>query len=180
MKRLTLLRHAKSGYGDRDQRDFDRVLNARGERAAIAIGRHLRARGDRFDRVVASDAARVAQTVALVERGYGQPLGTVWERRIYLASATQLLELIQAQADDAATLMLAGHNPGLEDLVLTLVPDDPADTLRAAVYDKLPTGSLATLEFEIDHWRDARTARLAAFTRPRDIDPELGPDPDDD
>lgn len=180
MKRLTLLRHAKSGYGDRDQRDFDRVLNARGERAAVAIGRALKAEGARFDRVIASDAARVTATIELVERGLGAPLAAIWERRVYLASAATLLDIVQTQPDAADHILLAGHNPGLEDLVLMLVPDHADDALRAAVYEKLPTGSRVELAFDIDHWAAADTARITRFTRPRDLDPELGPDDDTD
>ncbi len=180
MKRLTLLRHAKSGFGDRDQRDFDRVLNARGERAAVAIGRALKAEGALFDRVIASDAARVAGTIALVERGLGAPLDPIWERRVYLASAATLLEIVQAQPDTADHVLLAGHNPGLEDLVLILVPERADDALRAAVYEKLPTGSRVELEFDVDDWAAADTARITRFSRPRDLDPELGPDEDTD
>lgn len=180
MKRLTLLRHAKSGYGDRDQRDFDRTLNPRGERAALTLGRALRDEGARFDRVVASDATRVAATVALVERALGTPLSPVWERRIYLASASTLLDIVQAQPDTADHVLLAGHNPGLEDLVLMLVPDHADDALRAAVYDKLPTGALIELMFDVDHWASAEVARITRFTRPRDLDPSLGPDADSD
>ena len=180
MKRLTLLRHAKSGYGDRDQRDFDRGLNARGERAALTLGRALKAEGATFDRVIASDAVRVAATIALVERGLGASLGAIWERRIYLASAATLLELVQALPDSVDHVLLAGHNPGLEDLVLTLVPDRADDELRAAVYEKLPTGSRVELAFDVDHWADAEVAQITRFTRPRDLDPELGPDADSD
>lgn len=180
MKRLTLLRHAKSGYGDRDQRDFDRTLNARGERAAVALGRALKAEGAHFDRVIASDAVRVAATIALVERGRGASLGALWDRRIYLASASTLLELVQAQPDSAQHVLLAGHNPGLEDLALMLVPDHADDALRAAVYEKLPTGSRVELAFDIDHWAAADVARIVRFTRPRDLDPSLGPDEDTD
>ena len=81
------------------------------------------------------------------------------------------------EADDAhATLLLVGHNPGLEDLVLLLVPD-AAVGLRDAVEEKYPTASVAVLRFDVDHWADVREngAELVSFTRPRDLDPSLGP-----
>ncbi|MBY0521616.1 MAG: histidine phosphatase family protein, partial [Sphingomonas sp.] len=117
---------------------------------------------------------------ALVERGRGASLGALWDRRIYLASASTLLELVQAQPDSAQHVLLAGHNPGLEDLALMLVPDHADDALRAAVYEKLPTGSRVELAFDIDHWAAADVARIVRFTRPRDLDPSLGPDEDTD
>src|ERR687885_612701 len=99
MKTLTLLRHAKSGWDDPVQRDFDRPLNAKGRRAAQTIGRHLRAQGCRFDHVIASPAARVQQTLAEVGDGYGEALAPHWDRRIYLASAATLLDLVRELPD---------------------------------------------------------------------------------
>ena len=180
MKKLTLMRHAKSGYGDRAERDFDRVLNARGERAALAIGRGMRRERAQFDRVIASDAARVTGTVAMVERGFGTPLGTVWDRRLYLATAQALLDIIHAQPAIVDHLLLVGHNPGLEDLVLMLVPESADDAIRAAIYEKLPTGSVVELVVEVDDWAAVTTARLLRFTRPVDLDPELAPDTEGD
>lgn len=180
MKRLTLLRHAKSGAGDHQQRDFDRAINAKGERAARLVGRHLKSVEARFDDVVASDAVRVVQTLAEVEAGFGRPLGTRWERRIYLASAVTLLDLIQSLPDHVESVLMAGHNPGLEDLILLLVPEDADNPLRAEVETKFPTASMAELDCDIDSWRDldAGGARLISFVRPRDLDPTLGPEAD--
>jgi phosphohistidine phosphatase len=177
MKTLTLLRHAKSGWDDAVQRDFDRPLNAKGRRAAQAVGRHMRREGLGFDAVIASPALRVEQTLDEVRAGYGGELTPAWDRRVYLASASTLLDLVR-EADDAhATLLLVGHNPGLEDLVLLLVPD-AARGLRGEVEEKYPTASLAELSLPIDRWADAAAggATLTRFVRPRDLDPGLGPD----
>ncbi|MBX9795419.1 histidine phosphatase family protein [Sphingomonas sp.] len=180
MKHLFLLRHAKSGWDDPQARDFDRRLNARGTRGAVTMGRYLKAERLRFDHVLASDAARVTETITGVEQGYGAPLHAVWERRIYLASASALIDLVNALPDSAGSALMVGHNPGLEDLVLQLVPDDAADAARAAVYDKFPTAALAEITFDIDRWDQVArgTGRLARFIRPRDLDPALGPDAD--
>ncbi|WP_425229063.1 SixA phosphatase family protein [Sphingomonas sp.] len=179
MKTLTLLRHAKSGWDDTVQRDFDRPLNGKGRRAAQAVGRHLRAEELRFDQVVASPAVRVKQTLDEVRSGYGGDLNPQWDRRIYLASAATLLDVIREADEGCTTLLLAGHNPGLEDLVLLLVPDAEAG-LRDSVEEKYPTASVAELRFPVQRWRDAREggATLARFVRPRDLDPTLGPDLD--
>lgn len=180
MKTLTLLRHAKSGWNDPVARDFDRPLNPKGQRAAQLIGRYLREQGLRFDRVIASPAVRVVETLAHVSDGYGQAIEPEWERRVYLASSATLLDLVNALPDDADHVLMAGHNPGLEDLVLTLVPEHADDALRAEAEAKFPTATIAEMQFDTDHWRDvaAETAVLTRFVRPRDLDPALGPDAD--
>jgi phosphohistidine phosphatase len=176
MKKLTLLRHAKSGDDGLAARDIDRRLNPKGRRAARAVGRHLRDTAARFDAVVASPAVRVAETVEDVSAGYGRDLDPVWDRRIYLASAPELIDLIREQPATTESLLLIGHNPGLEDLVLTLVP--ATDGKRGAVEEKYPTATLAEIDLDIQDWAELGPAKgaLARFVRPRDLDPELGPD----
>lgn len=174
MKTLTLLRHAKSDWDDPALRDFDRPLNAKGARAAVTMGRHMRALGLTFDHVLASPAARVEQTLAQVAGGYGAPLNPQWDRRIYLASASTLLELLQALPEGAERVLLVGHNPGLEELVLLLVPEGP---IRNQVEIKFPTATLAEIGIA-GSWADVAQGggTLLRFLRPRDLDPALGPD----
>src|SRR3546814_4028225 len=83
-----------------------------------------------FDQVTASPAARVKETLESVETGYGAPLEPHFDRRIYLASAETLLDVIHDTPDNADTLLLVGHNPGLEELVLLLVHDREEDGER--------------------------------------------------
>ncbi len=177
MKTLTLLRHAKSSWDDMAMRDFDRPLNARGRRAARTVGREMRRLGLSFDQVLASPAARVVETLRDVEEGYGRELGTRFDRRIYLASAELLLEIAQGADGAASSLLLVGHNPGLETLALLLTSDG---SLRAEVATKYPTGTLAEMTFPIDDWAQLErgAGTLSRFIRPRDLDPELGPDED--
>ena len=179
MKTLTLLRHAKSGWDDPVTRDFDRPLNAKGKRAAQTVGRHLRELGLAFDHVVASPAIRVGETLDAVVAGYGRKLAPVWERRIYLASAATLLDVIHELPAGADRVLLVGHNPGLEDLVLMLVPE-AADGLRGLVEEKYPTATLAELTLAVDGWDGAAAgaAALTRYIRPRDLDATLGPDED--
>lgn len=179
MKTLTLLRHAKSGWDDPVSRDFDRPLNAKGKRAAQAVGRHMRELGLAFDHVVASPAIRVGETLDAIEAGYGRKIAPVWERRIYLASAATLLDVVHDLPGEAERVLLVGHNPGLEDLVLMLVPDGSGD-LRALVEQKYPTATLAEMTLDIAAWDAATTggATLTRYVRPRDLDPTLGPDED--
>jgi phosphohistidine phosphatase len=166
MKTLSLLRHAKSSWGDAALADFDRPLNARGVKAARAMGAELSRLGIGFDRVIASPAARVVGTIAELAEG-GCALAPDYDRRIYLASTRQLLEIVRA-ADDADRLLLIGHNPGMAELALLLSRAGP---LREEVSGKYPTGALAELSFEIESWRDLApgAGRLARFIRPRDL-----------
>ena len=179
MKTLTLLRHAKSGWDDPVARDFDRPLNPKGRRAAAAMGREMKTLGLAFDRVIASPAVRVEETIAEVETGYAGALAPEWDRRLYLASAAGMLDVARETDDAVASLLLVGHNPGLEDLVLLLVPDRPGG-LRDSVEEKYPTATLVEMTFDTDRWADvaAGGATLTRFIRPRDLDPALGPDAD--
>lgn len=186
MKTLTLLRHAKSGWDDPVARDFDRALNARGKRGAAQIGQYLADHGLVFDHVLASPAVRVVETIDHVSSRYDLPVAPAWERRIYLASAATLIDLVAGLPDSVGRVLLVGHNPGLEDLVLMLVPaDTDAATdgarLREEVEIKFPTASLAELQFDCAAWADmgSTPATLTRFVRPRDLDPTLGPDDTD-
>ena len=176
MKTLTLLRHAKSSWDDPVARDFDRALNSKGQRAATAVGRFLKSEGLEFDHVVASPAVRVVETLEQVGQGYGSDLAPAWDQRIYLASTATLLDVVHELPDAADHVLLAGHNPGLEELALLLTPCGGAD--RKNVEMKFPTASLAELRFDIADWSDvtAASGELIRFTRPRDLDPSLGPD----
>jgi phosphohistidine phosphatase len=177
MKTLTLLRHAKSSWDDPVTRDFDRPLNARGRRAARAVGREMRARGLVFDRVLASPAIRVVETLKDVGDGYGHSFAPEYDRRVYLATAEALLELVHQTEDDTADLLIVGHNPGLERLALLLSRDG---ALRSEIEVKYPTATLTQITFPVDRWSEVGegSGTIARFTRPRDLDPELGPDED--
>ena len=130
-------------------------------------------------RILASPAVRVVETVGVVAAGYGAPIDPAWDRRVYLASSAMLLDVVRETPGDAGRLLLVGHNPGLEDLVLLLVPHG-GGALREEVEEKYPTATLAELTFDIDDWADAAPGRatLTRFVRPRDVDAALGPGTD--
>ncbi len=176
MKSLTLLRHAKSGWDDPVIRDFDRPLNARGCRAARTVGEEMKAQGLAFDLVIASPARRVSETLREIAGGYGA-LDANYDQRLYLASAATLLDVVRHAPDSVDRLMLVGHNPGMEELALRLALRD-RDALRREIEIKYPTGTVAEIELPVGHWNDVKegTGRIVRFIRPRDLDPELGPD----
>ncbi len=178
MKKLSLLRHAKSSWDDPVERDFDRPLNGRGHRAARRMGEWLKDNALVFDHVIASPALRIRQTLEGVEAGLDARLKPVFDKRIYMASAASLFELVQETPDDVGHLLLIGHNPGLEDLLL-LATEGDMSTLRGEAETKYPTATFATIELPIAGWAGAEeriAGRLTAFVRPRDLDPSLGPD----
>ncbi len=177
MKVLTLLRHAKSGWDDPVARDFDRPLNKRGRRAAVTVGREMRAEGMAFDAVIASPAARVVETLQDVGDGYGRALDAVHDPDLYLASPAVLLDRVQHMDDRVERLLVVGHNPGLEQLAMMLAGSDRSGRL-ADLEHKYPTATVAVIEFDVERWADVRKGggTLTRFIRPRDLDPELGPD----
>ena len=168
MKTLTLLRHAKSGWDNPALSDFERPLNARGRSAARAMGRALRALGLGWDHILASPAARVTETILGLEESYG-PLAPVYDEAVYLASPDTLLALIRATDDAHASLLIVGHNPGLERLALLLSRGGP---LHDALALKYPTGALAEIALPVDHWQGVAESAgtLSRFLRPSDLD----------
>lgn len=177
MKTLTLLRHAKSAWDDPVARDFDRPLNQRGRRAARTVGREMRAQGLVFDEVVASPAVRVMETLADLADGYGRSLEARFDQRIYLATKETLLDIVHEAEEGAQRLLIVGHNPGLEMLAMLLTS---GGGLRAELAIKYPTATVAEISLPVARWRDVGegSGTLARFIRPRDLDPELGPDED--
>ncbi len=177
MKILTLLRHAKSSWDDPAARDFDRPLNKRGRRAAHAIGRALRQEGMEFDAIIASPALRVVETLRDVAETYGRELRPSEDQDLYLASPAVLLERVQRVDDEVERLLVVGHNPGLEQFALMLSGSGEQDLIEA-IEDKYPTGTVAVIRFEVGRWAEVKEGggTLVRFIRPRDLDPELGPE----
>jgi phosphohistidine phosphatase len=168
VKRLYLLRHAKSSWKDTSLPDRDRPLAARGRRAAKAIARHLREQGIEPELVLCSTARRARETLDRIEPAFGKPVIRV-EDDLYAASADALLERLRSVPDTVESVMLIGHNPGLQELALTLARR--SDTVRE-LEAKYPTAALATLMVPVESWQelDGETAELVALVRPRDLE----------
>ncbi|SIN61688.1 phosphohistidine phosphatase [Parasphingorhabdus marina DSM 22363] len=177
MKKLFLLRHAKSSWDDQVARDFDRPLNDKGKRAAATIGTFVKRENLTFDLVLASPAVRVIETLEHFEEACGLAIEPQWDRRIYLASSVTLIDVLRGANDEAESVLMVGHNPGLEDLVFDLVPDDGSSAARDEVETKYPTAAFAELSLAVEKWEDVadNCGSLDRFTRPRDLDPSLGP-----
>ena len=168
VKRVYLLRHAKSSWKESGVPDHDRPLARRGRRAAKAIARHLREQGIEPELVLCSTARRARETLERIEPALGTPV-VRFEPELYGASAGALLDRLHAVPEAVRSVMLIGHNPALQLLALDLARQAPG--LRE-LEAKFPTAGLATLEFPGASWSalDRGSAELTAFVRPRELE----------
>lgn len=166
MRRLLLLRHAKSDWSA-GAPDLDRPLNARGRRAAPRMGAYLAAEGLRPEHVMVSPARRTLETWERMRDAFpGIEPETV--SSIYEAPAARLLDAVRSAPDTAASLLLVGHNPGLESLAAFLVGSG-SSRARAAIGERFPTAALAVIAFEVATWSGIGEAggRLERFETPK-------------
>ena len=169
-RRLVLLRHAKSAWPP-EAVDHDRPLAPRGRRAAPLAGRWLREAGCLPDLVLCSTARRARQTWELAAAQLPGPPPARFDDRIYAAPATGLLTVVRDAAGQAGTLLVVGHHPGLQDLVLTLADPGSGDgSALDRARAKFPTAAVAVLELSTP-WPALQPgqARLTAFVTPRDL-----------
>ena len=170
MKTLFVLRHAKAERDSGTGKDFDRPLAKRGWHDAEAIGREMRARDLEPDMVVSSPAKRAAETVESLARGFG-PLQPHYEPRIYDASVDQLIDVVRGADDGAQRMLLVGHNPGLESLILLLSGEGHRD-YRSRIADGFPTAAIAAIELPVEQWRDVspRSGRVVELILAKELD----------
>lgn len=135
------------------------------------MGRHILARELRPSLALVSPSARTRETIALAMAQWPAPAPLQIQRAIYLADAPALLDVLREAPDEARTLMLVGHNPGLADLALNLTAGgDPRARMR--MMEGFPTCSLAVLEVPVAHWMELtfHSARLKDFVTPAGLD----------
>lgn len=161
MKRLTLVRHAKSSWKDAALADIDRPLNGRGKRDALLMGGRLAALGIRPDIILASPARRARQTARRIAGAIPDADGRIlFDPALYEADATVLLARVRALDETWQHVMLIGHNPGLSEF---------ADLLTASGIDNIPTCGLLVADFDIDCWGDVMPGigKTTVYTTPR-------------
>jgi phosphohistidine phosphatase len=168
-KRLYLLRHAKSSWDDPGVEDHDRPLNPRGRDAARRLATHFRISGIRPDLVLCSSAARAVETLAPISEAVGLHERTRIDTGIYGASAGQLLERLRELDDRVGSVLVIGHNPGLQELAIGLAADDRQTLLR--LWGKFPTGTLVEVVSDGATWRDLspQTAHFVRMIVPGDL-----------
>jgi phosphohistidine phosphatase len=163
MKTLLLLRHAKSSWDEPGLDDHDRPLNARGERDAPRMGLLIRSEGLIPDLVLSSDALRARLTAEAVAAAAEYQGTILLDGRLYHANPVAIVSVIRDVMDSQpATVMIVGHNPGLEELLARLTGET----------EEMPTATLARIALPIDRWSDLETATRGALVgmwRPRDL-----------
>ncbi len=168
-KRLFVLRHAKSSWDDPGLDDHERPLAPRGRRAVKVLGQHLRHNGIHPALVLCSSSRRTRETLEGVSPG-GE---TLIEPELYDASAQDVIDRLRRVPEDVESVMVIGHNPAVQMVVLRLTIDGTSVTDGsdlAAIQQKFPTGALATLAFDCA-WGELAPgcAHLADYVRPKAI-----------
>ena len=171
MRRLMLLRHAKTEHNAPSGRDQDRRLDERGRTDAAQVGGWIGRHPPFPDVVLVSPAIRARQTWEIAweaMKNLSPEPQVELLPELYGADPSQLLQTVHASSCDPKILMLVGHNPGMHELALTLAGSgDPPG--RNALTDNLPTSGLAVFDFKIDDWTDVafRRGHLVLFVSPR-------------
>ena len=164
MKTLLVLRHAKSSWDEAGLDDHERPLNERGERDAPRVGQLVRELQLLPDLIISSDATRARLTAEAMADAAGYEGTILLERRLYHASPTEIVNLLHTVVEsELETVMIVGHNPGLEELVTKLT----------GAREDMPTAALARIELPIERWADLTASTrgdLVDVWRPRDLD----------
>ncbi|MDH3236205.1 MAG: histidine phosphatase family protein [Alphaproteobacteria bacterium] len=168
MKQLFLLRHAKSDWGDPGLDDFDRPLAPRGIRATKRLARHITKQKYSFDLVLCSAARRAKETWDRIASEIGSDTPVTYDRELYLAGEGSFMTQLRGLDDDARSVVLVAHNPDIAAFADKLCHDGQPDALRL-LSAKYPTGGLAAIRLDCDHWADLRGGRgyLESFVVPR-------------
>ncbi len=167
MRRLMLLRHAKTERAEPGARDRDRKLTKRGRADAETIGAYMARHGLVPDLTLVSPATRAQETWKLVAAAFAKAPKSADEDRIYNAGADKLLALI-GESGRERSLLLIGHNPGFHDLAVSLIASGDI-AARERVNEKLPTAGLVIVDLALDDWAmlHPHSGRLERFVSPR-------------
>ncbi len=148
MKRLYLIRHAKSSWDHPELADYDRPLNDRGKKDAPFMGKLLAEEGHIPDVLLSSPAKRALGTAKRIAQELGFRKKDIRQNiRLYHADESQLLQAVQAQDDAAGSVMLFGHNPGLTEFATLLCNYE---------FSNIPTCGVVCLEVQTDTWKNVR------------------------
>lgn len=171
MPRLLLLRHSKSVRPGGAIDDFDRPLNERGRLAAPLVARHLVALGLAPQKILCSSSRRTRETLLPLLRAFDEDIELRLTRDLYLAEEDRVIDQIRAHGNGSRTLLVIGHDPGLQHAALTLIgAGNPS--LIEDLEAKFPTSGLAVIDFPAGKWVDVepKTGRLVAFLHPRQME----------
>jgi len=167
MRRLMLLRHAKTERAEPGTRDRDRKLTKRGRADAPVIGAYMAHHGLVPDLALVSPVTRAQETWALIAPAFAKTPRVMRDERIYNVSPERLISVI-GETRGARSLLVVGHNPSLHDVAVQLIAAGDVEA-REHVSEKLPTSGLVVIDFSIDDWSKlhSRSGRLEHFVTPR-------------
>lgn len=154
MKTLYLLRHGKSDWESDFNSDHERGLAKRGIESTKRVGQYLLDYGFSVDLCLCSDAVRCRKTWELLLGMENFADETSYKKEIYEASSDKLFEIIKNTNDETESLLVLGHNPGLEELAEYLVLGDNLDELHNSLFAKFPTAAFLGLSLSVDSWHD--------------------------
>ncbi len=159
MKKLYIIRHAKSNWNDSGLSDFERPLNKRGEKDAPFMAKKLKEKGVSADIIISSPAIRAKTTAVIIAKELLLSKKIVYDENIYEASSDILFEIIKNIDNTHNSAILFGHNPGLNMLMDSLVN----------VYDNIPTCGVVEIEFKCEKWSEisALNSKLISFNYPK-------------
>jgi phosphohistidine phosphatase len=167
MRRLLLLRHAKAERLQPGGRDHDRVLSERGRADAKKLGLYLARHAFVPDQAVVSAAARTRETWTLLAAAFAKSPPVSFEDRIYEATPQNILQVVKDTGPQIGTLLVVGHNPGLQELAAMLIASGDIDA-RERLGEDFPTSALAAISFAAEDWSGvhSRGGRLEHFVTP--------------
>jgi phosphohistidine phosphatase len=160
MKTLYILRHAKSSWNYANLSDFERPLNERGIKTAPFMGELMAKKNFQPDLILSSPAARAKQTALLVRKAGRMKAEIKYDERIYEASPLRLMEIVSEIENETESVLLVGHNPGLEGLVKFLTGE----------FQSMPTAALAVVDLKTEDWKSVHPdcCALRALIRPKE------------
>lgn len=161
MRKLLIMRHAKSSWDNPNISDFERPLNSRGLQAAPFMGNQIYKNGLAPDLIISSPAKRAKQTAILVKESAGVEAKIQYEDKIYEASPTTLLYVAANFSDKYPSVLLVGHNPGIEGFIRILTSE----------VHQMPTAAVAQISLNIEKWADIslNCGQLELLMRPKDL-----------
>lgn len=160
MRRLLIIRHAKSSWKYPDLDDHERPLNKRGERDILLMARHLADRDEALDVIYSSTATRALQLAESISEFTHTSL--VPELSFYTFDADQLLEILRHLPNEAMRVAVVGHNPAVTRAVNSLCASD---------YDNVPTSGIVAIDCDIERWADLNSGQceLVYFDYPKKL-----------
>jgi phosphohistidine phosphatase len=168
MRRLLLWRHAKAERSQPGERDVERVLAEGGRGDAATIAAYMVRHALTPDLVLVSTSERTRETWAEGVKAFDRPPRAIFDDRLYEAPAQNVLKVVRETPPEVGTLLIVGHNPGLQELAVQLVAAGDVDA-RQRLKEDFPTAALAVISFALEDWSQLHphSGRLEHFVTPR-------------